>query len=503
MGYLVAQEKQLYFENQPVILRGVGFGGWLNLEGYLWNLVTPYDRSRTIESLIQEILGSEEAKEAFLHHYEDCFITEEDFRYVASLGLNSVRVPFNSRRLWKNGVLVPEEIRHLDDAVKWGKKHHLFVFLDCHAAPGGQTGANIDDTADDFPHLFTEPKYQDELVHLWVALAERYQSEEWVGGYDLLNEPLKPEYSPYEARLLPLYRRLIHAIREVDPHHMLVLEGSHWATDFTPLSGLSPEEMQDNLLFQFHKYWNAPDRESLSHYLAFQKQFNIPLWCGETGENNRDWYALTFPLLEREGIGWCFWAYKKMENRNGFSCFSVPSHWNEMESYSQGGPFPRHGKEALQGLLDSIQHAEHQDKTASACLRLPSTTIPAVSYDDWEVHTPRHGGVLFRETDPVSIAFLDGHQGAPNFHCPAGEPFASEDAMCVSLEAGEALIYHLSTPTEVFVNIVPHGDGIFRVAVDGKKGNQFLLSRGVQHLLRIQSEKDGSRLMSVELNKPH
>ena len=37
------------------------------------------------------------------------------------------------------------------------RRHRIYVFIDMHAAPGGQTGQNIDDNASDYPELFTEP----------------------------------------------------------------------------------------------------------------------------------------------------------------------------------------------------------------------------------------------------------------------------------------------------------------------------------------------------------
>ena len=65
----------------------------------------------------------------------------------------------------------------LDNLVAWCKKHHLYVIIDMHGAPGGQTGANIDDSADDQPRLFMEPKNQERLVDLWVKIATRYKDE--------------------------------------------------------------------------------------------------------------------------------------------------------------------------------------------------------------------------------------------------------------------------------------------------------------------------------------
>ena len=97
-----------------------------------------------------------------------------------------------------------------------------------HGAPGGQTGTNIDDDANDQPELFMDTKYQDRLEKLWVKIAERYKDKAAVAGYDLLNEPL-PERTgaapKYKQLLEPLYKRLTQAIRKVDSRHMITLEG--------------------------------------------------------------------------------------------------------------------------------------------------------------------------------------------------------------------------------------------------------------------------------------
>ena len=62
-------------------------------------------------------------------------------------------------------------------------------YSDLHGAPGGQTGANIDDSERDLPELFTDRRNAERTVALWRLLAERYKDEWIVAGYDLLNEP--------------------------------------------------------------------------------------------------------------------------------------------------------------------------------------------------------------------------------------------------------------------------------------------------------------------------
>lgn len=148
-------------------------------------------------------------------------------------------------------------------------------------------------------------------------LAERYKDEWIVAGYDLLNEPLPEWFAEHNDQVMPLYREIIAAIREVDARHMIILEGVHWATDWSIFEEKPGNELPDqNLMLQFHKYWNNPDTESIQKYLDAREQLNVPLFMGEGGENNKDWYAGAFRLFEDHGISWNFWTWKKLDTDN-------------------------------------------------------------------------------------------------------------------------------------------------------------------------------------------
>ncbi len=151
-----------------------------------------------------------------------------------------------------------EGFQLLDNLVDWCSKHNVYVIIDMHGAPGGQTGANIDDSPNDQPELFTDKKNQDRLVDLWVKIASRYKDEPAVAGYDLLNEPLPQRTgaaAKYKDQLEPLYKRITAAIREVDKRHMITLEGCDWANDWSVFS----TPFDDNLFYQFHYYcWDRP-----------------------------------------------------------------------------------------------------------------------------------------------------------------------------------------------------------------------------------------------------
>ena len=105
----------------------------------------------------------------------------------------------------------------LDRVVGWCKREGLYVVLDMHAAPGGQTGDNIDDSWG-YPFLFESPESQELTVKIWQKIAARYKNEPAVIGYDLLNEPIPQFFDKayFNPKLEPVYRKVVAGIRSVD-----------------------------------------------------------------------------------------------------------------------------------------------------------------------------------------------------------------------------------------------------------------------------------------------
>lgn len=503
MDFIKAKGRSLVLNEKKIALKGVGLGGWLLPEGYMWKFKGYYDRPRRIENLIDDLCGSDYSSR-FWNDYFSSFVREEDFVRLARWGFNSVRLPFNSRLLFSGEDLNPAYLSHLDDAVKWGRKYGLLIFLDCHAAPGGQTGKNIDDSEKDYPALFESEKNKDDLVRLWRLLAERYKDEESIGGYDLLNEPITKDHDEFSPCLVPLYRRLIKEIRKVDPNHLIVLEGTHWSTDFSIFQELNKQEAQDNLLFEFHKYWNAPDRASLVPYLALREQLDVPLWDGESGENNLYWYSLLFPLLEREEIGWSFWTYKKMSNRNSLLSFAKPKRWNEVLSYEKNGGRVQNPREIFDQLLLSIQKGTAHPETARALLRLSPTFIAPESYDKADVKKPKKEIGVFRKEEPVSVVFSDGHSGSPDFAKYGGQRQKEKDRMRIILNKNDEVSYSFASD-EAKIRIQIQGKGAFSIQIDRKNcENNAIFHLGKtkeRHILSLIALEDGTCIDGIVLRR--
>ncbi len=357
-------------DGEPVLLRGVNLGNWLVPEGYMFKLDT-HTAAWQIELLTKELVGPEEAR-TFWERFRDAYITREDVVYLKRVGLNSVRVPFDFR------LLTPEDSPDLwtgpgwallDRVVSWCREAGLYVILDMHAAPCGQTGTNIDNSYG-HPWLFESHNCQDRTVSVWRKIAERYRLEPTVIAYDLLNEPI-PHFEGYETfkpQLEPLYRRIVAAIREIDPHHMIFLGGARWNTDF----GVFASPFADNLVYTFHKYWMPPVQEEIAEYLNFREVHNVPVWLGESGENSDDWVLAFRRLLEENEIGWCFWPYKKMDAASSLRTFDPPTYWSEVQEFDkapnsppdkikEGRPPLEHARQALRELIDNVGFANNRE----------------------------------------------------------------------------------------------------------------------------------------------
>ncbi len=465
MEFLRAVGKEVYEGEKSILLRGFGLGGWFLPEGYMWELYKKCDRPRRMEAMIEELCG-QDFGQYFWKSYLDSYITEADIRLIAEEGFNSVRLPLNARHLYAldhgKPTLNPEMLARIDQFIDCCGRYQIYVILDMHGAPGGQTGQNIDDSEDDKPLLFLEERYEKELIELWQQLAAHYCENRTVAGYDLLNEPLPNWFSQYNAQVLPLYRKLIKAIREVDQNHMIILEGVHWATDFSIFEAFSREEAADNIMLQFHKYWNNPDAESLQKFITWGDRLNVPLFMGEGGENNCDWYTTAFIMYEQMNIGWSFWSYKKMDCSNSPITFDVPEGWEELIRWLDGEGLlsAERAQEIFRSFLQSIQNPRINKGVLRALKREVPVRIPCEAYQAYDIKSGRIPGAALRSTDPVSLVIENGRLGEVDYGSHAVGEVPEDQNVMVLLFAGDKVSYLFYPGREkLMVTIRAEGEG--------------------------------------------
>lgn len=497
---------------EPVVLRGVGLGNWLLPEGYMWKFEPPGPQSpREIEALVADLVGPERGAQ-FWREFRSRFITDHDIARIAAEGMNHVRLPLNARLLiTADGEPIEDGFEAIDRLIGWCRQHRLWVVLDLHGAPGGQTGTNIDDSLGT-PALFEDEHNRRLTLRLWRILAQRYRDETVVAGYDLLNEPLPNEYQYTYAPLLEsLYRDLTAEIRAVDPHHLIIYEGSHWATNWTMFT----EVWDANSALQFHKYWSPPDRPTIQGFIDTGARLGLPVYMGEGGENNPDWFQTAFQLYEDHGIGWNLWPWKKIDTLTSPCSVTAPRGWGDIvdhAAHKADKPDAEHSWQTLQDLLENLDlsrcHYRHEVVNAvlrRAPLHIPATGFgfrgPGISHQCSDAR-PLRG---FRSDDQVSIRLRSGVEEPLelDFQHTTGAPRAVEDELVVRLTPGDWIEYTFETvePTRLDLAVAladqlpgAHGPSPIAIAIDGHPvGDDHLTADGATTRTRTHDEISAGR----------
>ena len=402
-------------ENQDeVLLRGVGLGGWMLQEGYMMNSNGGADTQHEFKEKLNLLVGADNTNQ-FYQNWLDNFVTEADINAIADWGFNSVRValhynlltlPIEEEPVEGENTWLEAGFERIDELMNWCTANNIYLILDLHAAPGGQgSDSAISDYDPDKPSLWESELNRDKTVALWGQLADRYKDEPWMGGYGLLNEV---NWWPLDGSVLrAFYIETTQAIRAVDQDHIIFIGGNSWSNDF---SGLTPP-WDSNLVYEFHKYWSYNDTESIQWVLDMQNQHNIPLWCGETGENSNVWYKDAMSLYETNNIGWSCWPYKRIATT--VAPYSVPSNPNyeSIINFWKGeGPEPTvaSAMAGLNQLTDDIllENNTYYKDVVDAYIRQPQDntsipytehTIPGLVYlSDYDLGT---NGIAYYDQD--------------------------------------------------------------------------------------------------------
>jgi len=359
-GFLKADGKEIVVEKgEKVLLRGIGLGGWMLQEPYMLQLSNVAGTQTEIRSKITDLIGAENT-EKFYSAYRRSMITKRDIDSIRAWGFNSVRLPMHynlftlpveKEPVAGKNTWLREGFIFTDSLLKWCRQNQIYLILDLHAAPGGQGNdrpiADVDTLK---PQLWESEANRDKTIALWKKLAQQYKKEKWIGGYDLINE------TNYKMQgnlpLLELYLSITREIRKIDKKHIIFIEGNQFANDFT---GLTPA-WDDNMVYSFHKYWNPTTQETIQKYVDLREDTNVPLWMGESGENNNEWYRGAVKLFESNNIGWAWWTIKKIGSFSGIMNVKKPGGYQNVIDYWAGkAPRPSE-KEAFATFMELAEN---------------------------------------------------------------------------------------------------------------------------------------------------
>lgn len=317
-------------DGTKLFIQGTNLGNWLNPEGYMFGL-SRTNSAWMIDLMIKEAVGPDFAAE-FWRQFKDNYITRKDIEFIASQGANTIRLPFNYKLFTDEDYMGltrnQDGFARIDSVVAWCRDAGLYLILDMHDCPGGQTGDNIDD-GHGYPWLFVSKVSQDLFCDIWKRIAYRYKDEPVILGYELANEPIAHYFEDKDALNLllePLYKRAVNAIREVDVNHVILLGGARWNSDFFMFTDW---KFDDNIMYTCHRYGGEPTAEAIKDYIDFRDKTNLPMYMGEIGHNTDEWQAQFVKVMKENNIGYSFWPYKKIDN----SCMmgiKRPEQWDDV-----------------------------------------------------------------------------------------------------------------------------------------------------------------------------
>lgn len=540
-GFLKAAGKNIVDgSGKPVILRGMGLGGWMLQEGYMLRVGNIGQQYKIREKIAA--LAGESVTDDFYRGWLGAQTTRADIDSMASWGFNSVRLPMHyglytlsedKEPIAGQDTWLEEGFALTDSLLAWCKAAHLYLILDLHATPGGQgNDLPISDRDPLKASLWEGEANQKKMAALWKKLAARYAGESWIGGYDIINEPNWGFEDPMgdkrgtnektNAPLRALMMEVTKAIRSVDKKHIIIIEGNGFGNNYR---GVLPP-WDDNMVLSFHKYGNFNDEASIKGFLALRDQYNIPLWLGESGENSNTWYTECIRLVETHGIGWSWWPLKKMGFNNPLEIVVSPGYQRMLDCWNGKGvqPSAEDVQTTLRQLLRDVrtgQNIYHPD-VVDAMFRqvysdetrpwkrrvlkasaMEDIVIPAVEYD-----LGRQGAAYY-DRDSASYQYTPGVKTVGN----RGRMYRNDGVDITRDEAGNYYVFHtedgewLQYTVEVEkkglydLSFRTSGSGKLSLMVDGKRvpdGQAVALPAGVVKM-RVYVDQGGCDYMSLVL----
>jgi hypothetical protein len=148
-------------------------------------------------------------------------LDEDDFVELARQGVNLVRVMLPVVRCpdCRDYSIPSSDLAYLDRVVTAARAHRFWVVI---AFAPRSTGSRTE--------FWSDAGLRRSLAARRQEVADRYHNERHVAGLDLVNEPVVPlaDERRSAAAWADLAEQLIHAIRQVDAIHAIVVQPTPW-----------------------------------------------------------------------------------------------------------------------------------------------------------------------------------------------------------------------------------------------------------------------------------
>lgn len=338
-----------------VVLRAINLGNWLLIEPWMLGLNTgDIPDQATFFGILDDRFGPAEA-ERLMDIYRAGYITSRDMQTVADLGFNAVRLPFDHALIEDESDafrLRDDAFEWLDRAVELAEDAGLYVILDLHGAPGGQS---LDQPSGDRTenNLWFNNEAQERLAWIWQHIARRYKNRAAVAAYDMLNEPYGDFSTDYTGELVSIAQRTHDAVRLIDPDVPIFLPGA--LNRGIAFYGDPATRGWSGIGFTEHTYpgvfGGAPPSLALhareiqgwlTQRAAYSASVGAPFFLGEFNPvfdraGNPEVTRAYMDRAEDLGVSTAWWSYKIVKPDGGLR----PNNWElvtNAASFSLGNP---------------------------------------------------------------------------------------------------------------------------------------------------------------------
>ncbi len=303
---------------RPVALRGTNLGGAFVYEQWMVQVPGP-PAALDLWALLDKRFGRDRRRQ-LQRLWQENWIGEDDIAACAAMGMTCVRLPFGYWVLeepdrpgqWREDGFA--QLRRVVDACA---RHGLYVILDLHGVPGGQSESQCCGVVGKNEFWASDANIA-RAERLWREIARRFRDYPNVAGYDLLNEP---SGAPSRDALLAVYDRLYRAVREVDDRHIVMLEDAFFGLRILPPPA---QRGWSNVVYSIHfypfGYHTDAQHEALLRRLRaearYQRQrLGVPVVVGEFSAVSMQnggprWYRRYIEQLNALGWGWLTWCWK-------------------------------------------------------------------------------------------------------------------------------------------------------------------------------------------------
>lgn len=224
---------------------------------------------------------------------------ESDFAAIADWGFDFTRLPMDYR-CWTDSAdwtkIRDDDLKPIDAAVAFGRKHGVHTQLNFHRAPGFTVASPAEKKS-----LWTDAEALDVCTQHWVHFAKRYQgvpSREV--SFNLVNEPTD-KVTPEQHR--KVVEHLCQAIRGVDPGRLIVCDGRAWGN-------IAPTELVGlDVAAALHGYQPMAVTHYKASWAGWNEGWPKPVWPLQSGDGPRDKEGIRksfiepWKALEKQGVG--------------------------------------------------------------------------------------------------------------------------------------------------------------------------------------------------------